>query len=424
MKDAAGLSRVFFLGLLIAGTSASAADWPQFRGPQRDGISLETGLLRSWPEGGPEVLWTLPVAEGFSAAAVVDGHVYFNDYEVDASRWVVRCVTLDTGKELWRFGYRRRIRPNHGITRSVPAVDGSRVFSLDPKCILHCLDAKDGKELWSRNLVADFGTTIPAWYNGQSPLLEDDRVIIGTGGNALLVALEKDSGSPLWQTPNPEGLAMTHASVVPTEIDGVRQYLYTTLQGPVGISAADGEVLWSFPWKFNISVPTSPLPAGDGLFFYTSCYEAETLMIRVRRGDDGFTAEKVFSFGANEWNSETHTPILHDGHMFAVGKKRRGLFTCLDLTGKQVWTSRDQASFGLGSYLLADGMFFVLEGKSGLLRLLEANATAYKELASAKLLSGPEVWAPMALSDGKLIIRDLHEMKCVRVGGDSETKKP
>lgn len=424
MKAMAGIGRGFFLGLLITGASASGADWPQFRGLERDAISRETGLLRSWPEGGPEVLWTLPVAEGFAGAAVVNGRVYFNDYEVDASRWIVRCVTLETGKELWRFGYRRRIRPNHGITRSVPAVDASRVFSLDPKCVLHCLDAKDGKELWSRNLVADFGTTIPAWYNGQSPLLEDDRVIIATGGNALLLALDKESGSPLWQTPNPDGVPMSHASVVPTEIDGVRQYLYTTIQGPVGISAADGSLLWKFPWKFNVSVPTSPLPVGDGMFFYTSCYEAETVMIRVRRGADGFTAEKVFSLRANEWNSETHTPILHEGHMFAVGKKRRGLFTCLDLTGKQVWTSRDQASFGLGSYVLADGMFFLLEGKTGVLRLLEANTTAYKELASAKLLSGPEVWAPLALSDGKLIIRDLHEMKCLRVGGDGDTKTP
>lgn len=418
------LSGLYLVACLALTAAVNAADWPQFRGPARNGISRETGLLRSWPEGGPEERWTLSVAEGFAGAAIVEGRVYFNDYEVDTNRWVVRCVSLQSGEELWRFGYRRRIRPNHGITRSVPAVDGARVFSIDPKCVLHCLDAKNGEELWARNLVADFGTTIPAWYNGQSPLLEEDRVIIATGGKALLVAFDKKSGAPLWQTPNPDELAMSHASVASMEIGGVRQYLYTTLKGPIGISADDGSLLWKFPWKFNISVPTSPMRAGEGLLFYTSCYEAETVLIRVERGDNGFVAKKVFSLGSNEWNSETHTPILYENHLFAVGKKRRGLFTCMDMTGKQVWTSRDQASFGLGSYLLADGMFYLLEGKTGVLRLVEANTTAYKELASAKVLSGPEVWAPLALSDGMLIVRDLHELKCLRVGGSASAKSP
>jgi len=407
--------RISALATIGAAAAAQAADWPQFRGPNRDGISSETGLLRSWPAEGPEELWRLDVAEGFAGAAVVDGRVYFNDYDVAGSRWLVRCVSLDTGKEQWRFGYHRRIRPNHGITRSVPAVDGNRVFSLDPKCILHCLDAAEGKELWARNLVADYKATIPPWYNGQCPLIDGDRVVIATGGQALLVALDKESGKPIWETPNPQKLLMSHASVVPTEIDGVKQYLYTTLEGPLGVSAADGSLLWSFPWKFNVSVPTSPLPVGDGMLFYTSCYEAETLMIRVAKASQGFAAEKVFSLESNDWNSETHTPIVYDGHLFAVGKKKRGLFTCLDRSGKRVWTSQGKASFGLGGYLLADGMFFVMEGKTGVLRLIEADTTSYKELASAKVLEGPEVWAPPALSNGRLIVRDLHTMKCLRV---------
>jgi len=410
--------RVFLAGAALATCLTAAAiadDWPQFRGPHRDGISRETGLLRSWPGAGPEELWRLDVAEGFAGAAIVDGRVYFNDYDEKAKRWLVRCVLLDSGKEQWRFGYRRRIRPNHGITRTVPAVDGKRVFSLDPKCILHCLDANSGKELWARNLVAEFGTTIPAWYNGQCPLLERDRVVIATGGRALLVAFGKESGEPMWETPNPRELTMSHASVVPATIGGVPQYLYTMLNGPVGVSASDGTLLWSFPWKFNVSVPTSPVPLDDGLIFYTSCYEAETLMIRVRPEAGSFAVEKVFSLEPNEWNSETHTPIVYNNHLFAVGKKKRGLFTCLDRSGRRVWTSQGHASFGLGSYLLADGMFFVLEGKTGVLRLIEADVSAYRELASAPVLEGSEVWAPMALSDGRLIVRDLHTMKCLRV---------
>lgn len=404
------------LALALSDSPAAADNWPQFRGPHRDAISRETGLLREWPDGGPKVLWKLDVAEGYSAAAVYDGRVYFNDYDRKAHEWFVRCVSLADGSEFWRFRQKKRIRPNHGITRTVPAVDGRYVFSLDPKCTFHCLDAATGKELWRKNLVREYGATIPAWYTGQSPLLESDRVIVATGGNALLVAFDKATGRPIWETSNPEGWTMTHASVVPAEIDGVRQYLYTTMKGPVGVSAADGRLLWSFPWKFNVAVPTSPLPVGDGLVFLTSCYEAETLMIRVKSNSETFTAKKVFHLEANDWNSETHTPILHDGHLFAVGKKRRGLFTCLDLSGRQVWTSDGKASFGLGSYILADGMFFVLEGKTGTLRLLEANTTEYRELDSAKVVNGPDAWAPMALSNGKLIVRDMAQIVCLDVG--------
>jgi outer membrane protein assembly factor BamB len=184
----------------------------------------------------------------------------------------------------------------------------------------------------------------------------------------------------------------------------------------MGVDAADGKLLWFFPWKFNVAVPCSPLAVGDGRIFLTSCYQAETVMIRVRRESDAFTAEKVFSLGENGWNSETHTPILHREHMYAVGKKRRGLFTCLGLDGNEVWTSDKQAAFGLGNYILADGMFYILEGKTGTLRLLDAEADEYRELDSAQLLEGPDVWTPMALSDGRLVLRDMTRIICIEVG--------
>jgi outer membrane protein assembly factor BamB len=393
-----------------------ADNWPQFRGPNRDAISTETGLLRDWPEGGPKVLWTTEVCEGYSAAAVFDGRVYFNDYDRQANEWLVRCLTLDEGQELWRYRDKKRIRPNHGITRTVPAVDGQYVFSLDPKCVLHCLEAATGTELWQKKLVGEYRATIPAWYAGQCPLIEADRVIIAPGGTVLLTALDKATGSAIWETPNPEGWPMSHASVMPAEIGGVKQYLYCHLKGLVGVAADDGRVLWHFPWKFNIAVPVSPLHVGDGLVFQTSCYEAASVMIRVTRDGGAFKAEQVFTLGPEEWNSETHTPIVFQDHIFAVGKKRRGLFTCLDFAGQQVWTSRESASFGLGSYILADGMFFVLEGKTGMLRLLEANVSEYRELARAQVLSGPDVWAPLALSDGKLIVRDMAKLVCLEVG--------
>ena len=400
----------------LTAATAMADNWPQFRGPNRDAISAETGLLRSWPEGGPKTLWTTEVCEGYSAPAIFDGRVYLNDYDRNTNEWLLRCLALSDGKEIWCYRDKKRIRPNHGITRTMPAVDGEYVFSLDPKCVLHCLKAENGEELWRKSMVREYNTLIPAWYNGQCPLIEDDRVIIATGGDALLVAFNKANGDVIWKTPNPEGDPMSHASVMPATIDGVKQYLYSTLTKIVGVAADDGRLLWSFPWKFNLSVPISPLIVGDDLVFMTSCYEADSVMIRVKKDGDEFKPEHVFTLKTDEWNSETHTPIVFENHMFAVGKKRRGLFTCLNVKGEQVWTSQGHASFGLGSYILADGMFYILEGETGMLRLLEANVSEYRELASAQLLTGPDVWAPLSLSDGKLIIRNMRKLMCLDVG--------
>jgi len=402
--------------LLCAGL-AGGADWPQFRGSERNAVSPETGLLRTWPEGGPEVLWSIPVGQGYAGAAIHSGRVYFNDYDEKTSEFLIRALSLESGEELWRFKERRRIRPNHAITRTVPATDGKYVFSLDPKAVLHALDAETGEELWRKNLVKDYGSKIPPWYNGQCPLIEDDRVLIAPAGKqALVVALDKATGKEIWRTPNPEGWLLSHASLMPAKLGGVEQYLFSVLQGTVGVSAADGKLLWHFPFKFNLTVSPSPLVIDSERVFVTGAYEAGGAMFRVQRGPDGFTTEPIFTHAANEWNSEVQTPILYRDHIFAVGKKRRGLFTSLDLNGKQVWTSDGQAAFELGSFILADGMFLIVEGKTGMLRLLEANTKAYKELARAQVLGGHDVWGPMALSEGKLVLRDLSRMVCLKLG--------
>jgi outer membrane protein assembly factor BamB len=336
---------------------------------------------------------------------------------VKKSEWIVNCRSLADGKQIWQFREAREIRPNHAITRTVPAVDGRFSISLDPKAVLHCLDVRTGKQLWRKSLVEEYKATIPSWYNGQNPLQESDRVIIATGGAAILVALDKATGKEIWRTPNPGGLMMSHASVMPAMLGGVRQYLYGTLAGPLGVAAKDGKLLWAFPRKFNVAVAPSPVAVTDELVFMTASYDSGSVMVRVRRTGDAFKAESVFDMQHNEWNSEVHTPVVFKGHLFAVGKKKRGVFTCLGPDGKEVWTSEGKASFGLGGFLLADSMFYVMDGDSGKLHLIEAGTAGYNELASAQVLSGEEVWGPMALSEGKLVVRDLTQMICLAVRG-------
>ncbi len=397
--------------------AAAATDWPQFRGPQRDNISRETGLAHKWPAGGPKVVWTVPVAQGYAGAAIVGGRLYHEDYDEAKSEWCLNCRNFADGKLVWQFREKREIRPNHAITRTVPAADERFVFSLDPKAVLHCLDVKTGRQVWRKSLVTEYKAAIPPWYNGQCPLMEPDRLIIGTGGAAILVALDKATGKDIWRTPNPGRLAMSHCSVMPATIGGVKQYLYGTLNGPLGVSAADGKQLWEFPRKFNVAVAPSPIAVGEDRVFLTGPYDAGSVMVRVKKNGAAFQAEQVFDMKNNEWNSEVHTPIVYKGFMFAIGKKKRGLFTCLSPDGKEVWSSNGKASFGLGGFMMADGVFFVMDGDTGKLHMIEASATGYNELGSAQVLGGQEVWGPPAVFGGRMVLRDLTKMVCIDLRG-------
>jgi outer membrane protein assembly factor BamB len=428
-----------FACVVLTAAGAMGGDWPQFRGANRDNISTETGLYRSWPAGGPKVLWKTPVCEGYAGAAIKDDRVYLNDYDNVKKEHLVRCISLATGKDLWQWSYPVDIRTNHGITRTVPAVGQNLVFSLDPKCRFHALDIKTGKLVWQKNLVQEYKATIPQWYAGQNPLLEGKMVLLATGGDALAVGFDQASGKEVWRAPNELRDVMSHSSLMPATIAGVKQYLYLTMNKIIGISATDGKTLWNVPFIGKMAVCPSPISIGDGRIFVTSGYEAGSMMIQVQKGASGFTAQKLYELTSKQFNSEVHTPVLFQNHLFAIGSTNAGRsaegnllvgrFTCVGLDGKVVWqspaVSGDPAatrSFYLGGFLLADGLFFVLDGNTGMLRLLEANTKQYKELASAQILDGEEVWGPMALSDGKLVIRDMKKMVCLQVGSPGAGK--
>ena len=416
--------------LVLISISASGGDWPQFRGSDRSNISAETGLLRTWPSQGPKVLWKTAVCEGYAGAAIKDGRIYLNDYNDKKKEHLIRCISLADGKDIWQWSYPVEVRPNHGITRTVPAIGQKLVFSLDPKCRFHALDAKTGKIIWQKNLVQDYKATIPGWYAGQNPLIDGDRVLLATGGDALIIAFDQATGKEIWRTPNPGKEMMSHSSLMPATIGGVKQYLYLSMKNLMGIAASDGQLLWSVPFTARIVAVPSPISIGDGRVFVTSGYEAGSAMFQVEKGAAGFSARKLFSLTSTQFNSEAQTPILFQNHLFAVSSKTRGRFTCLNLDGKVVWQSpvvsgnaETSRTFGLGTFMLADGMFFILDGNTGMLRLVEASTKGYIELASAQILNGEDVWGPMALSDGKLIIRDMSQMVCIQVGRSGGGKK-
>lgn len=399
----------------------TAEDWPQYRGAHRDGISEAKGLAKTWSTAAPRVVWSTTVGQGYSAPSVANGNVYLNDYDEQQDEWMVRCLSLANGDEHWRYKVKKNIRPNHGITRTAPATDGAFVISIDPKCEVHCLDARNGELIWKKSLPAEYGTQIPPWYNGQCPLLDGDCVVIATGGRAVIAAFKKESGEKIWETENKDEFLLSHGSVTPVEIGGVKQYAYTTLKGAVGVDAASGKQLWYFPWKFNTAVCSMPLALGDGKLLLTAGYHAQTVICQVKHEGEKWSAEEVVSLPAPTagWNSEVHTPIVYSDHIYGIGKKQRGLWTCLDKEGKELWTSSGHAAFDLGGYVLVEGKFFVVEGTTATVHVLDANADHYEELGTFKVLDGPDAWAPPVISHGRLLIRDLGKLVCLDIADGS-----
>lgn len=389
--------------------------WTGFRGNARDGISHETTpLARSWHSSGPRELWSLEVGEGYAGAAVLNGRVYLMDYDQEQKQDALRCLSLADGRELWRYTYPVAIKRNHGMSRTVPAVTEKFVVAIGPKCHVVCLDAVTGELRWSIDLVQEHDAIVPPWYAGQCPLIDNGAVILAPGGkDALLLAVALETGDVLWKTPNPRDWKMTHSSVMPFEFAGERMYVYCANNGVVGVSAKDGALLWETPdWKISIANVPSPVVLNDGRIFLSGGYNAGSLMLQLKTGADGVSAETVFRLEPDVFGATQHTPILHGDHLY--GARADGKFVCMDLHGKPRWTSDQGQQFGLGSFLMADGLIFALND-SGLLRLIEARPDKYSLIAQSRILQGRESWGPMAIAGGRLIARDLTRMVCLEV---------
>lgn len=416
--DVAAGANPVLTGKLIPGggqPSELPGAWPQFRGPNRNGMAIEPAKLsRDWKTSPPRELWSLDVGEGYAGVAVHAGRVYLLDYDRDAKQSALRCLSLADGKEIWRFSYPLTIKRYHGMTRTVPAVTEKFVVALDSKCNVLCLDAASGELKWSVSLVREFGATVPEWYAGQCPLVEGDKVILAPGGkDALVIALDLATGKPLWQTPNTRGWKMTHSSIMPMDFAGRRLYVYCASKGVVGVDAKGGKLLWETPdWKISIATVPSPLPLPDGKIFLTGGYGAGSLMLQLEDKDGKLTTKALFKLPPEVFGATQHTPILKDGYLY--GARADGRFVCLGLDGKVVWASGPGETFGLGSFLIADDLIFALND-SGKLRLMEASPSRFNLLGESQPLTNRESWAPMALAGNRLLLRDLTRLVCLDV---------
>ncbi|MGE3312476.1 MAG: PQQ-binding-like beta-propeller repeat protein [Limisphaerales bacterium] len=370
-------------------------------------------LAREWPAGGPRRLWSVEVGEGYAGAVVDRGRVYLMDYDRERQRDALRCLSFEDGGEIWRYSYPVSVKRNHGLTRTVPNVAGGRVVAMGPKCHVVAVDATSGAFAWGLDLARDFGTTVPPWYTGQCPRVDGGVVVLAPGGpDALLMGVELTSGKVLWRTPNPRGWKMTHASVARMEWDGGAWYLYPASGGLVVVDARDGSLAWeTTDWKINIAAVPTPVVLDGGRVFLTGGYNAGSLLLQFSKTEDGrIEASPVWRLKASVFGATQHSPVWRGDHLYGV--RADGCFVCLGLDGTVAWTSGTEGSFGLGPFLMADGMILALSD-SGRLAAIEATPTAYHPHAEAVVIDGHEAWAPLAIAGGRLLARDMTRLVCL-----------
>lgn len=432
-----------------------AADWPRLGGPTASWISPETNLARRWPAEGPRVLWTVAVATGFAGPAVSRNEVFLLD-RIGQEQDVLRCLALESGRELWRLAYPAAGTLPYNGSRNVPTVDDQYIFTVGPFGQMHCIARQDHRVVWTKHLVDDFKepapegaraprsreeilapAQVPMWGLTQAPLLYRDTVIVAPQTRKVgLVAYDKATGKIRWTSGYIGRNWYSHVSPCLANLCGVDQVLMlaqpsdpekSPADAPPAIissvEASSGRILWTNQTPAPDKIPVAePVQIGPDELFITGGFGLGCLALRVSRDGDQWQGHLLFHTRAVA--GFIHSPIFYRDRIYLTSfKEHRGTYTglvCLRPNGEAVWQTGPEQQFDSGAYLIADGLAFVMNGKTGELSSFLLSDQQPELLAKAKVLEGKggEIWAPMALSQGKLIVRDQHEMKCLEIGDE------
>ena len=394
---AATASAITVLLVCAFSSMVSAEDWPQWRGPNRNGISSETQWSSMWPADGPKQLWRISVGTGYSSLAVSNGRVYTmgNKDKTDT----IYCLDANTGAGIWKHSYPCVADgAGHPGPASTPTVDGEFVYTLSREGHLFCLDANSGKPIWSRHIVNDFGAKYPEWGYATSPLVLDNMLIMDAGA---ALAVDKSNGNLIWKTKDYgeswgiKNQGGGYSTPYAFNLDGKQLLAVFNSSGLVILDPSSGRELVLHPWKtsYNVNAAT-PIVSGNEIFI-SSGYNVGCALLKI----SGNSLDIIWQNKSmrNHFNS----CVLWEGHLYGVDENR---LRCLEWkTGEVKWTQR---ALGKGSLMLADGKLIIM-GDKGDLAIAEASPDAYNELARAKVLSGL-CWTVPVLSGGKIYCRN-HE---------------
>jgi outer membrane protein assembly factor BamB len=409
---------LFAIGCALFSLAAGAADWPQWRGPQRNGMSQETGLLKEWPGAGPKLLWHLnDIGEGYSTPSVVAGRLYLLSSRGVDNEFVL-ALSVQDGKQVWSMRLGKVGNPDqqppYPMSRSTPTVDGELLYALSSNGDLACLETSTGKMRWQKNLRADFGGQPGTWAYAESPLIDGDVVVATPGGSqATIVALNKKTGAVIWKSPVPGGDAAGYASAIVVEAAGRKQYVQFLDKGVVGVDAKTGQFLWRYEQtsKGPANIPT-PV-ARDGYVYSANARRFGGGLVQLTATNDGVVAKEIYF--------ERDVPHTLGGQVllgeYIYGTNAKGMVAAEFATGKIRWQAE---SVGPGAVLYADGRLYV-HGENGDVALVEANPEAYREKGRFTPPDQPKhspremAWAHPVVANGRLYIRDLGTLWCYDV---------
>ena len=399
--------RYYLLIAVVLCFSSAHADWPQWLGPNRTGISSETGLLTTWAKDGPAVVWQQELGEGFSGISVADGWIY-TMFSAGEAEFVI-CLNEETGEEIWRFktGDKYYERQGGNGPRSQPTVDGDRVFVLSAEGWLYALNAKDGKKLWLVDLYDGLGSRVPKFGFSTSPLVEGDLLLLEVGTRqGTFIALDKTNGAVKWASQRD---IVSYSSPIAVDIAGIRQVVFVSGEAAVGLSPTDGKLYWRFPWStsYDLNIATPILVPPDHIFI-SSGYDHGAALLQIEPQGEGLSVKKVWE--SRGMKNHFGTSLLIGDYIYGFDN---AILKCIEAkTGKEQWRHR---GYGKGTLIYADGQLIILSDK-GKLALADASPTEFREKASAQVLSG-KCWTPPTLANGKIFVRDMHKIVCLDVSG-------
>ncbi|HOW72045.1 MAG TPA: PQQ-like beta-propeller repeat protein [Phycisphaerae bacterium] len=400
---------------LTVAAAVPAADWPQWRGPARDGRSADTGLLQRWGSDGPALAWKVTgLGTGYASIAVVGDRLYTMG-DLDRASTLL-ALNAEGGKVVWSVKVGKGGAPGwggFGGPRCTPTVDGGQVFAVDQWGEFVCVNAADGKEQWRKHYEKDFGASRPEWGFSESPLVDGDRVVVTPGGpDGAMVALNRKTGELIWRSRDfTDGVQ--YSSIVIARFGGVRQYVQLLMNHLVGISAKDGAVLWKAARKGETAVVPTPVIEGD-LAYVTSGYNVGCSAFRITAKDGRFSAEEVY---ANQEMANHHGGVVQAGGKVFGYSDGRGL-VCQEISsGKVLWAEKDRLRKGCVSF--ADGMLYFREEDKGTMILVKASSDGFAEQGrfAQPDRARQKAWPHPTIADGRLYLRDQGTLLCYDVKG-------
>jgi outer membrane protein assembly factor BamB len=399
------------LAPMTASNTAPEAEWPQWRGPLRNGLSSETGLLKQWPANGPAVTWSnTSLGEGYGSLAIKADRIYVQGTKGAES--AVFCLNRTDGKTIWSVSLGPKVDEGRGNgPRGTPTLDGDKLYVLTENGDLACLRERDGSRLWSKNILKEYGGSNPRWLISESPLVDGNRLIVSPGGSgAGIVALDKMTGAEIWRTRELSDRA-GYASCIAADVGGVRTYINFTSGAAVGVRASDGKLMWRYTNVANrVANCTTPVFA-DNKVFFSSAYDTGGALLNLTVQNGEIKAQEAYF--TREMMNHHGGMVLVNGYLYGFSNS---ILTCLEFnTGKVMWKDR---SVGKGSITYADGMLYLL-GEKQLVGLAEANPNAYVEKGRFPINDlGRPSWAHPVVVGGKLYIRNQNELTSYDVKGN------